>query len=505
MTPTSADWIALLPGVFVLGAGLLAVGADVVIGLRDVEGTQRIRTLVMCLLAYVGLGAAGWLLVNRLASGAPAARGFGGSLVLDDMAAFISLAVIVATALIVAISAVDTRRRRTDFGEYYGLLLLAAAGMMYLASANDFVLLFLNLEILSLALYVLTGITRRNPRSNEAAVKYLVTGAFATGFLLMGMAFIYGATGSLNLDVIGRSLENGNSSGLLGAGFALLLAGFAFKIGAAPFHFWVADVYEGAPTSVTAFMSVTVKAASIAALIRVLIVAGESRPELWTELLWGLAVLTMILGNLLALQQQSVKRMLAYSSVAHTGYALVALATLTSPGGRFSADGAGAALFYVFVYTFMTLGAFLVLVWLGQEVRAPNGRSEWQDGEHIEDFAGLAFRHPWVAVAMTVFLVSLGGLPPTAGFFGKFYLFRAAVQQGHAELAIIGVLASLVSLYYYLRVVVYMYMREPVASDEEPEASVGFVVGVTAFATLALGILPSTLIEIASRSVVLGQ
>jgi NADH-quinone oxidoreductase subunit N len=374
--------------------------------------------------------------------------------------------------------------------------------MMLLVASNDLLMIFLNLEILSLALYVLTGITRRNPRSNEASMKYLVTGGFATGFLLFGVALLYGATGSIRLDQIGHALATGTDSSLLAAGFGLLLVGFAFKIGAVPFHMWVPDVYEGAPTTTTAFMSVTVKAAGVGALARVLLIAAPTRADLWADLLWWMALATMVVGNLLAIQQQSVKRMLAFSSVAHTGYALVALATMSGVNGTFSSQGAAAALYYLLVYTFMTLGAFLLLVYMGHEVKVP-GRDtpEWQDGEHIDDLAGMADRHPWAALAMTIFMISLGGIPPTAGFLGKFMLFSAAVDQGHVGLVVIGVLASLVSLYYYLRVVVAMYMRDAVATDDVTSRSVGAVVAVAALATVFFGVQPGLLLYWAERSI----
>lgn len=496
MTFSAADQAALLPALLVVLAGLLAVGVDVF-----VPGGKSRWPLIA--LSYTGIVAAMWVLVDRLSHGAAPVRAFGGSLVLDDMAAFLSVAILAATALLLFSSDVDTRRRHVAFGEYYGLVMFASAAMMLLVGSNDFLMIFLTLETLSISLYVLTGITRRNPRSNEAAVKYLVTGAFATGFLVMGMALLYGATGTIQLDAIGKALQGGNHSPLLATGFGLVLVGFAFKIGAAPFHMWVPDVYEGAPTTTTAFMSVTVKAAGVGALVRVLLTAAGSRPDLWADLLWWMAVLTMIVGNLLALQQTSVKRMLAFSSVAHTGYALVALATMQGTDGTFSSQGAGAALFYLLVYTFMTLGAFVFLVYVGHEVTTPGrDRVEWQDGEQLDDLAGLAERRPWAAVAMTIFLVSLGGIPPTAGFFGKFYLFQSAVQQGHVTLAVIGVLASLVSLYYYLRVVVWMYMKDPVETDDQADGTVGFVVLTTAAATVALGVLPGIFLAAAARSIV---
>ena len=265
---------------------------------------------------------------------------------------------------------------------------------------------------------------------------------------------------------------------------------------------WVPDVYEGAPTSITAFMSVAVKAAGLGVLIRILLVSLAGRPELWVDLLWFMAIATMFVGNLLALHQDSVKRMLAYSSVAHTGYALVGLVALHGADGTWSTDGAAAVVFYMVVYTLMTLGAFAFLIYVGHTVEHPDrDRDEWQDAEHIDDLAGLASRRPWAAVGMTVLLVSLAGIPPTAGFFGKFFVFGAAVAQGYTTLAIIGVIASLVSLYYYLRPVVWMFIKEPIHTDELPARSVGWVVLATVVATLALGVQPSYLVTFAMRSV----
>lgn len=492
MTVTSTDWATILPAVCVILAGLVVVGVDIVL-----KGSNR---LLLALISFAGLGGAAALLVNHVRGGVEPVRGFWGAMVLDDMAVFLSIAIVAATALLVFISPVDIERRRIAFGEYYGLLLISAAAMMMLVGSNDWVTLFLNLEILSLGVYVLTGITRRNPRSNEAAVKYLVTGAFSTGFLLLGMAYLYGVTGTIHLDEMGKALAAGADSPLLAVGFGLILVGFAFKVGAAPFHMWVPDVYEGAPTSTTAFMSVTVKAAGVGALMRVLLTVGASRPDLWSDLLWALAVLTMIVGNLLAVQQQSVKRMLAFSGIAHTGYALMALATMHGTDGTLNTQGASAALFYLFVYTFMTLGAFAFLVYLGHEVQGKN-HTEWQDAEHIDDFAGLADRRPWAAIAMTIFLISLAGMPPTAGFLGKYWLFKSAVDNGHVIIAVIGVLTSLVSWYYYLRVVVTMYMREPGLADEKPDPTIGFVVATTAALTVLFGLQPGAFLALAERSV----
>jgi NADH-quinone oxidoreductase subunit N len=493
MTFTAADWTTLAPGLVVILAGLLAVGVDLFLP----KGGSKTPLVAI---SYAGVGGATWLLYQHNMAGGQSVTGFGGLLVLDGLTTMVSYAVLGATALLLLPSDVDVRRRHVPFGEYYGLILLSAGAMMLLAGSNDFLMIFVNLEVLSLALYVLTGITRRNPRSNEAAMKYFVTGAFATGFLLFGIAMLYGATGHFQLADIGAALAKGPVSPLVGTGLALVLVGFAFKIGAVPFHMWVPDVYEGAPTTTTAFMAVTVKAAGVGALVRILLEVAPGQAGMWAGLLWWMAIATMVVGNLLAAQQTSVKRMLAWSSVAHTGYVLVALAAMVGTDGKFSTEPAAAAVFYVFSYTFMTMGAFQFLVYLGHEAQGPNG-TEWQDAESLDDLAGLGRRRPWAALAMTLFLVSLGGFPPTAGFVGKLFLFQAAVKQGHVALAIIGVAASLVSLYYYLRVVVWMFMKEPVLEDEKPNLWVGLVVATSAVLTLLLGLLPDAVWHLAALSV----
>jgi NADH-quinone oxidoreductase subunit N len=360
--------------------------------------------------------------------------------------------------------------------------------------------MFLSVEILSLALYVLCGITRTDPRSNESAMKYFVLGSFASGFLLYGMALIYGATGTVFLEGMAAKLGTATSATAL-AGVGLLVAGFAFKVGAAPFHMWVPDVYEGAPTPVTAFMSVAVKAAGFGALVRILLGGLPAQAEEWGPLVGALAALTMIVGNLGALTQTSVKRMLAYSSVAHTGYALIGLAAAGAPAGRGAPEGPAAALFYVGVYTVMTLGAFLFLMFAG---RPATPASPGRDAETYDDLNGLARRRPWAAAFMTILMVSLAGVPPTAGFFGKFTLFKSAVDADCAGLAVLGVIMSVVSAAYYLRVVVAMYMKdapheteEEAAAEPKPDPSAGLAVGVSAFLTLAFGLAPGWILETA--------
>jgi NADH-quinone oxidoreductase subunit N len=495
MSVNPAEWVAIWPALILIITGMLVVGVDMFLPLRAGRTTSF-------LLSIAAIVSSGFVLGGRLLNtGTPAVHGFKDAIVLDQMAEFLSVGILAATLLVALVGFVDTERRRIPAGEFFGLVLLSASGMVVLVEANDFLTIFISLEIMSIALYVLTGITRRNPRSNEAAVKYLVTGAFATGFLLLGIAFVYGATGTIHLGAVASAVSKAPGSSLFDAGVGLILVGFAFKVGAVPFHMWVADVYEGAPTITTMFMAVTVKAAGFGALIRILLIAFPASSAVWAGLLWWLAVATMVLGNLLAVQQDSVKRMLAFSSVAHTGYALVALASMSGVGGAFSSEGATAALFYLLTYTPMTLGAFALLIYVGHEVEVPGHAPEWQDAEHIDDLSGLSNRRPWAAFAMMLFLVSLGGIPPTAGFVGKLGVFGAAVRQGHLTLAVIGVMASLVSMYYYLKVIVAMYMTESVSSDEKPSFGVGAVVLLAAAAVLALGVLPDMLLRLAELSI----
>jgi len=350
--------------------------------------------------------------------------------------------------------------------------------------------IFLGLETLSISLYILAGFLREQLKSNESALKYLLLGAFASGFVLYGIALVYGATGTINLRQVAQVVAHGqaNSPILLVIGMGLLIVGFGFKVAAVPFHSWAPDVYEGAPTSVTAFMIAGTKAAAFAAFLRILMTALPALQPDWSRVLWVLAVLTMTVGNVTAIAQTNVKRMLAYSSIAHAGYILVALATGTKLGS-------GGILFYLAAYVFMNLGAFAVIVALAR-----------RDDErlNIDDYAGLGLSRPALGAAMAVFMFSLAGVPPTAGFMGKLYIFSAAVQAGYIGLAIIGVANSVVSAYYYLRLTVVMYMSTaPGASvpGQRPAPALGLAVLVAIAGTLLLGLFPSRVLEAALRSV----
>jgi NADH-quinone oxidoreductase subunit N len=414
--------------------------------------------------------------------------GFQGMAILDNLTLFGTLVIGYATGLVLLQSIDYIKRRSMESGEFYILVLFSAAGMAIMAGANDLIVVFLGLETMSLALYVLAGFFRTEIQAGEASMKYFLLGAFASGFFLYGIALIYGATGSTNLDKIGAAVRAGaGKDPLLLIGFALLLVGFGFKISAVPFHMWTADVYEGAPTSVTAFIATGSKAAAFTALLRVLLASLRPLQGEWVWLFWVLAVLSMTLGNVVALAQQNLKRMLAYSSIAHVGYMLVGI---VAGGGL----GGGSVLFYLLVYTFTTAGAFGMILLLERGGHEAVG---------VADTAGLAARSPLAALALTLFLLSLVGIPPTAGFVGKFYLFGAAVRGGYIWLAVIGVLNSAAAAYYYLRVVVNMYMREPegVPAVVMPSFAGGLAVVVALWGIIQLGVFPAPLFDLAQSAV----
>lgn len=415
---------------------------------------------------------------------------FGGSVVLDNFATFFKMTFLVGAGLTVLISDRYMEREGCNHGELYPLILFAVVGMMLMASGTDLMTIFLGLEVISVTLYVLAGFNRANKKSNEAGLKYFLLGAFSTGFMLYGMALIYGATGTTRLykiaAIVGQmTLPSTNI--LLVAGMLLMMTGFAFKIAAAPFHMWTPDVYEGAPTPMTAFMSAGPKAAGFAALLRIFLVALPTLQVEWSQVLWVLAVLTMTVGNITALRQDNIKRVLAYSSIAHAGYALVGFAAG-------NATGTAGILFYMLSYSFMNIGAFAIIILVAKKGET-NG--------NVSDFAGLGFKRPLLALAMTLFLFSLAGVPPAAGFIGKFYLFSGAIQKGFIWLAVIGVLNSAASAYYYLRIMVYMYFKE---STEEFEwvhvtAPVALALVIAVAGTLIPGIVPSVILEYAQMAV----
>jgi len=425
-----------------------------------------------------------------------------GALKPDPFSAFIGVVVLVGAALAILISVGYGQKTGIGHGEFYGLMLTASGGMMLLAMSHDFVTLFISLEITSIPIYALTGLARNRRRSAEGAMKYVILGAFSTAFLLFGIAFIYGLTGKTAIAPALLSHDMLGAKPLLVAGLALFSVGLLFKLGAAPFHVWVPDAYEGAPAPVTAFMSVAVKAAAFGAFIRVLMTAfsGAEFAPIWWKLIWVVALVTLILGNFIAIYQKNVKRMLAYSGIAHSGYILVALtaqgASLSGVGTTIGIAGISAILFYLLVYTVTTAGAFGVV--------AISARGE-EDFETLEDFAGLSTRKPLIAACMAIFLVSLAGVPPFGGFMAKFFVFKSAIDTGSTDLiwlAILGIITSMASLYFYLRVLVYMYFREPATAREtiEPAWGLNFALFLSVTAVLVLGIFPGKFLALASKA-----
>lgn len=420
------------------------------------------------------------------------AYAFNQLIVIDRFTLFFNSLFIVASFITILISVNYLREEGINYGEYYALVLLATVGMMVMAKANDLIIVFLGIETLSISIYVLVGFLRTNIKSNESSLKYFLLGAFSSAFLLYGIALVYGAIGTTKLTGIARYIENTPhllSNPLLLAAVGLLIVGFGFKVALVPFHMWTPDVYEGAPTSITAFMSVGVKAAAFSAFLRVFLSSFSTLRADWTMILWILAVLTMTLGNVVAIIQENIKRMLAYSSIAHAGYILVAM----TAGGDLATTS---IIYYLMAYTLMNLGAFAVVILYGKK---------GEENILISDYAGAGFKYPFLSAAMAIFMLSLAGIPPMAGFVGKFYIFSAAVKQGFIWLTIIAVLNSLVAVYYYLRVTVVMYMREPVKEVGHLSFSIPMVIAllITTFFTLHMGILPSSYLELAKESIIM--
>ncbi|OGL42411.1 MAG: NADH-quinone oxidoreductase subunit N [Candidatus Schekmanbacteria bacterium RBG_16_38_11] len=410
-------------------------------------------------------------------------------MVIDNFSLFFNFIFLIGTALTILISVGYMNREKFGHGEYYSLILFATSGMMFMGSGVDLIMIFLGLEIMSISIYILAGFEKKNPVSNESALKYFLLGAFATGFLLYGIALLYGVTGSTKLKAISQSLypSSGSTSPLFYIGAGLLIIGFSFKIATVPFHMWVPDVYQGAPTAITAFMSAGVKAAAFAAFFRVVQTALTSIQADLTVVLWILAVLTMTVGNVIAIAQENIKRMLAYSSIAHAGYILIALVASNE-------IGASGLLFYLLAYTLMNIGAFAVVIFLSKKE---------DEAVNLSDYAGIGFKYPVLALCMTIFMVSLSGIPPTAGFIGKFYIFSAAVKANYIGLAVIGALNSAVSVFYYFRVIVMMYMKEPVKERTELMISPSLAAAILccALGVMLLGVFPSAALHLTRASV----
>ena len=468
-----SELLRLGPEIVTAGLGLLLL----LLGVLLKDRPERVLTWV------AGLGALGaWIWNFSLPVSADPI--LGGLAVMDDFARFAGGLVLTATLLLIPGTGAFQRRRPLPPGEYFSLLFFAVTGLLVLVSAHSLLTVFLGIELLSISLYAQAGLLTTSRSSREAAAKYFLMGAFATGFLLFGISLIFGATGSLFLPQIVAQLSGEAAPGvLLSLGILLLLVGFAFKVAAVPFHFWTPDVYDGTPTIVTAFMATAVKVGALAVFARVFVWGLASGAEFWTPLLVVLAVLTMTVGNLTALVQTSIKRMLAYSAIAHAGYLLVGL--LTAPHSQSQLQP---LLFYLLPYILMNVGVFLLVIMVNER--------PGETGYALTDYRGLGLEHPFLGLLLTVFMLSLAGIPPTAGFLGKFYIFQAAVETNHLYLAVIGVLNALVSVYYYLRVVVYLYFH---TGDQRPlvwSPGVAVVSTVTAVVVLFLGIYPRFLLQI---------
>ena len=475
--PFIVNWPAAMPGVVVVCTAMAVMLVDLL--LRD--GGRGALAAV----GVVGLGIAVAVAMSAWSGGADPSA-FQHMLRADRYGLFFTIVVCISAALTLLMSVEFVREWGLPAGDYYTLVLLSTAGMVFLALANDLIVLFVALETMSVGVYVLAGMLRGDLRSNEASMKYFLLGAFASSFLLYGVAFFYGATGSTRLDVIAHAIADRPTEPFVLLGIAFVLVGLGFKVALIPFQAWIPDVYEGAPTAVTAFMAVAVKAAAFAAFGRVFLAGLPQLAGQWTSLLAVIAALTMTVGNVIAVSQRSVKRMLAYSSIAHAGYALLGLVADSAQGGA-------ALLFYLTVYALMNVGAFGVLIALGR-------RGEPRD--RLDDLAGVGFRHPALAACMTVFLLSLAGVPPMAGFVGKLFLFRSIIDAGRTGLALVAVVNSTVSVYYYLGPVVQMYLgREKTQSAPLPARPwLIACIAVALVGTLLLGMFPGGTLGLAATS-----
>jgi NADH-quinone oxidoreductase subunit N len=459
-------WLPIAPLIVVAVAAIVVLLVGVRVDDEDSDG-----------LGWLSIAALAIAFVMTLAMAGQNALTFSGALVVDDFSVFFELAILFAAAVVVLMSLSYADEHRLPGAEYYSLILFASLGMMLMAAADDLIIIFLGLETMSLSIYVLAGLNRSDPRSNEAAFKYFLLGAFSTGFLLYGIALIYGATGTIKLEPIRVALSRGVAHGnpLLLLGVGMMLIGFGFKIAAVPFHMWTPDAYEGAPTPITAYMATGVKLAAFAGFLRVFSLHLTAVSIHWTWVLWVVAALTMTVGNVIAVVQSNIKRMLAYSAIAHAGYLLVAMTAVVPQAGA-------AMLYYLLGYVFGNLGAFGVVTAL--ERRGA--------GDMISDYRGLAQRQPALAAAMAIFLFSLTGVPPLVGFLGKFYVFSAALQAGLVWLVVIAVLNSVMAAYYYIYVIVAMYMQEGGAGVIRIGARPALVaaIAIALIGTILIGIYP---------------
>jgi len=469
------SWPPILPLIAVTIAAVVVLLVGVRIDDEDSEGLGW--------LSLAGLGIAFVLSLALVGQGQDVT--FAGAIALDKFTTYFYLVILLAAGVTVLLSLDYVRELGLPGAEYYSMILFATLGMMLMAAASDLIIIFLGLETMSICVYVLAGMARRDAKSSEAALKYFMLGAFSTGFLLYGIALLYGATGTIKLVGISTALRgHAAHDPLLLLGLGMMLIGFGFKVAAVPFHMWTPDVYEGAPTSVTAFMAAGVKLAAFAGFLRIFMAHLWPVRAEWAMVLWAMAALTMVGGNLIAVVQSNIKRMLAYSAIAHAGYIMVAM----TAGGP---SGGSAILFYLLGYAFTNLGAFAVIIALAR-------RGEAHDA--ISDLRGLATRHPLLAASMALLMLSLTGVPPLAGFIGKFYIFAAALEAGYLWLVIIAVISSVISAYYYIGVIVAMYMDEGGVTVAPLGNRPGLVaaVAIAAIATVLIGVYPGPYVSAAA-------
>jgi NADH-quinone oxidoreductase subunit N len=468
---TSASAYVLMPEIVVTVLAMLMLLLDA--GLKEKDKSE------LTWVALFGFALAEGLNLYQWGSGRISA--YADAMVLDNFTVFFNTLFLATAILVTLMAPAYLRERALPFGEFYSLLSFAVLGMMFTAASMDLITLFVAIELMVISVYILAGLARREKRSNEACLKYFLLGAFASAILLYGMSWLYGITGQTNLAKIASFLQRTNlNDPLLLLTIGILAVGIGFKVALVPFHAWTPDAYEGAPTPVTAFMSVGPKAAAFAALLRIFVTAMGPVHADYSLLFGALAAATMTVANLIAIQQNNIKRMLAYSSIAHSGYILVGLAAFRPGPSNDLITGTTALMFYLFVYTFMTLGAFAIVAYV---------QAGQTQGETFDDYRALGRRAPLTALVMTIFMLSLTGVPPLAGFFGKVYVILAAIHTGMVWLAVIIAVNSAISAYYYLRVVVVMYMSD--TTERVPLYRSGFIqtmLGAAALATFFFGI-----------------
>lgn len=476
---TYADFYTILPIAVVLGWALLLLIVDLWIPAN--------RKGITALLAALGMAAAIGL---SLSQNGVSAQGFKGMVMLDSFAIYLNVIYLFSGILAIGLGYDYLKRMGLERGEYYVLMMFSIAGMMLLTQAYNLIVVFLAVELLSIPLYILAGFARPRLESEEASLKYFLLGTFSSAFLLYGIALVFGASQTTNLHAITEMLQNGEVNLVLFVtGAAMMLVGFGFKVAAVPFHEWAPDVYQGSPTPVSGFMSVAVKAAGFAVLLRVFLTAFPSLSDQLVPVVWGVAALTMAVGNILAINQTNLKRLLAYSSIAHAGYLMMAFVAASNP--EQTGTAVASMMYYLVAYGLTTFGAWAVVISLEQA----EGK-----GLDLADYAGAGQKYPWLGAAMLVFMLSLSGVPLTVGFWGKFFLFRTAVEAGFVELALIGLLTSLVSVFYYLRVVVYMFMR-PGEPRVRRDGWLSLIAVGAAVAVVLLALLPSRLLEYAAQAI----